>query len=365
MTLSNLFTKPWFIASIVFACFAIITPKILLPLFKQIFGFNEQPSSAPNLNHHSFERRNPQSVMHKSAGNIPLQSRVPPQTQQTDQTSSSSSRSILVFILPIYAIGIAVYMIYTLFKVYGKKDEKNKRDEEEENNCDDDGGLSNIKWDPINKRFTTNDDKSALGGEGDEDEYSNLDEDYIKFLKTKRRNESSSLNRNKNKTTSEDNSDLNNVLNVMKKSLSNINNKLVEAEKKGGPMDDTDLQTLRLQLANTELQMIKILQTIDSMVVVNKNNNNEDDSIIENNSKSSSKTPSTSIESDDSSINLKTKRRKNRKLNKTKLLKYNHQKKRSSSSSSPSQSSSSSSTEDKKTRKHKNLKISSDSNNEI
>jgi hypothetical protein len=353
MTLSNLFTKPWFIGSIVFCCFAIITPKILLPLFKQIFGLNEPPSS--NSVHNSFERRNPQSVMHKSAGNIPLQSRGPPQQQQQEQTSTSSTRSILVFILPIYAIGIAIYMIYTLFKVYGN----NKKDENK-NNIDsdldaDDGGLSNIKWDSINKRFTTINDQSTGVGRGD-DEYSNLDEDYVKFLKNKRRNEL-----NDKKSQNNNDSDLNNVLNVMKNSLSNINNKLVDAEKKGGPMDDTDLQSLRLQLANTELQMIKILQTIDSMVVVNKNDN---ESIIQNNSKSSSKITSSIDSDDDSSDDLKeNKRRKNRKLNKIKLLKH---KKKLSNSSSLSSSQSSSTDIDKWPLKSKNHKISlSDSNNEI
>ena len=301
MSISTLFTKPWFVASLVFGCFAIITPKILIPMFKQIFGLNE-----PKVNNEkTFDRRMPpQSVLHKSASSdLPMRNAFP---AQQEQGSSSTSRSILVFILPMYAVGIAVYMIYTLFKVYGKK-ENNK------NNKSLDDGLTNIKWDSVNKRFITEND-------GVENEYSNLDEDYVKFLKNKRRKEAE-VNEN------EKSSDLNNVLNIMKKSLNNINTKLVDAEKKGGPMDDSDLQTLRLQLANTELQMIKILQTIDSMAITSQNEENErkkDDSSSNTNS---------AVESDDSvEVKQKPRRKINRKKSKNKvnLLK---QKKHSTASS--------------------------------
>jgi hypothetical protein len=291
MSAASLFTKPWFVASIVFGCFAIITPKILIPLFKQLFGYTSDTN----------DRRSPQQqqpVHYRSNNNMPRSS-FAASNQQQDQQGSSTSRSILVFILPIYAVGIAVYMIYTLFKVYNKKELKTTTTDD---NLDDEA-LNNIKWDPLNKRFIAKNDGV--------DEYANLDDDYVEFLKAKRLKET---------TTTKVDGDLNGVLNVMKLSLNSINTKLVEAERKGGPMDDVDLQNLRLQLANTELQMVKILSAIDTLA--KSPDNDEFDyadrkmmTVKKNNNQSSSNL-SSSLESD-SETNLKMcRRRRNRKLNK-------------------------------------------------
>jgi hypothetical protein len=128
-------TRPWFVLAIVVTCFGILTPKIFIPLFKQILGLTtphvteggvpsgervpppnmRMPRSAPDFHHRS---------QHGSPG-------PGGGSQGTSTTGGSSSKSMLNFLLPVYAIGIGLYMCYTLFKVFnGKKKDELGEDEE-------------------------------------------------------------------------------------------------------------------------------------------------------------------------------------------------------------------------------------------
>lgn len=145
-------------------------------------------------------------------------------------------------LLPLYAVGIGVYMVYTLCKVFSKKNETNELNEELLRRNE-----NRIVWDTGNKSFaplsTINDDD--LNGV-------NLDADYVEFLRKRRSGRG-------------DTHDINTTLNMVKTSLNNINTQIIQADKKGAHFPEDDLESLKLQLANTELKMAQILQQIEKL----------------------------------------------------------------------------------------------------
>ena len=129
-------TKPWFVLSIMIVCFGILTPKIFLPLFRQLMGWS--PRVPPRVNPEDFgpPDRNrirsppppPPPQAHVDADSL----RSSPQQHYGGARPSpggfshhqgggggggGGKSSFLSFLLPIYAVGIGVYMVYTLFKV--------------------------------------------------------------------------------------------------------------------------------------------------------------------------------------------------------------------------------------------------------
>lgn len=127
----SFYTQPWFVVGIVLTCFAVLTPKIFVPLFRQLIGIkNTEPSS------NNFDRLPPPHLRtrympNQSPNEAPTQfGRPNPLYNPQTQGSSSSGKSILTFFLPVYAIGIGLYMLYTLYKVFNNKDKKDKDDEE-------------------------------------------------------------------------------------------------------------------------------------------------------------------------------------------------------------------------------------------
>jgi hypothetical protein len=226
MTNSSIFTKPWFVLTIIVVCFAILTPKIFMPLFKQAFGLtkstsvplNEYVSGAPRME----QMRRPTNTRS-----------MPQQQQQQQQTTSKSS--MLTFVVPMYAVGILVYLIYVLFKIYLKKKDSDKLNDTEKEFLKQ---VTGIKWNPGSKEFSS---LHALSNDENCDQDSNTN------------------------TNTTNNNDIDNFIFKMKSNLNQINTSLIQAEKKGDILDDNDIQSLKLQLTNTELQMEHIYKLLDSI----------------------------------------------------------------------------------------------------
>jgi hypothetical protein len=184
------------------------------------------PNNPPNSEPHHSRRPSPHFSPH----------------QQQPQSQSSTGKSFMSVMLPMYAVGIGIYMIYTLCKVFSKKNETNELNEEVLRRNE-----NRIVWDAGNKTFvplsTINDDD--LNGV-------NLDADYVEFLRKRRSGHG-------------DTHDINTTLNMVKTSLNNINTQIIQADKKGAHFPDDDLESLKLQLANTELKMAQILQQIEKL----------------------------------------------------------------------------------------------------
>lgn len=315
-----MFTKPWFVIGIVVACFAILTPKIFLPLFRQLFGFGRSNQENENADLYNMQKMPPHLKMrhahisprksgdslesdYSRPGPNPQFGRSGPGPGSVSHQSGSSSKSLLTYLLPVYAIGIGVYMVYTLFKVFHKNGD-NKKDKEdsdyednqpttlkfrERNNND-----PNFVWDANNGEFKMKTSHHFPRSEESEDEannyerYKNLDPDYVAYLKERRRMKRDEQKKKSalaaktaspfDKTseipltsntglTSITNTNvlMNDTLERMKYQLNKINSQLMDIEQKGNPFEDPELEGLRLQLSQTELQMAKIMTIVNSV----------------------------------------------------------------------------------------------------
>jgi hypothetical protein len=167
--------------------------------------------------------------------------------------------------------------------------------------------FNNFVWDAKTSEFKMKQNfKNFPRSEESEDEmnnyerYKNLDPDYVAYLKERRRKKREEeerlerarkrdepaaapqiINNFKNPSselpdeipvtpniglTSITNTNvlMNETLERMKFSLNKINLQLLDAEKKGGALEDPDLDALKLQLAQTELQMSKIMNIVNA-----------------------------------------------------------------------------------------------------
>jgi hypothetical protein len=335
----SVFTKPWFVLAVVVVCFAILTPKIFLPIFKQLLGFGAKENSENFNNVDRIPPRMRQGPSPADSNHPKPQFGRPGPMPHTTQQSASSSKSFLNFLLPIYAVGIGLYMIYTLFKVFQKDEKKNENEEESDYEPSQTNTAKfkqrnfqpNVNWDASDGRF-----KFAPNGyhfprsEESEDElndyeaYRNLDPDYVSYLKKLRREKRKQASQQKLNSKSIESPNLvdlgkadeipltpnigltsitntnvlmNDTLERMKHTLNKINSQLSSFEKKGKPLDDPELDMLRLQFSQTEQQMSKIINimnkfstTIDNRPETREFNNKEfsdhevsnDDQIYEN-----------------------------------------------------------------------------------
>jgi hypothetical protein len=331
---TSIFTRPWFVAVVVFSCFAVLTPKIFVPLFRQIFGLgrSEQEGHSDHMPPHLRMRYPPSAHQSASAsGSAPSERpiRAAPQFgrpgpsfgPQATPTGSSSSRSLLNFLLPVYAVGIGLYMMYTLFKVFNKskKSDEQGDGEDESDECEYDEtkakattmrfrerNRDNFRWDANDAEFKYFNKSSSHYARGEETEdelngyarYESLDADYVAYLKSRRRKKRQETGKYVLNTsldsplqapsaasgsqpvadaeipltsniglTSITNTNvlMNETLERMKYSLNKINEQLNRLEKKNSPMDDPELESLRLQLTQTELQMGKIMTIVDDV----------------------------------------------------------------------------------------------------
>ena len=134
----SIFARPWFVIALVITCFAILTPKIFLPLLRQLFGYGTSKETSslygedlvgegfapPNLRNRGSKIPNP-SAFQETSGSGPGAdfARSGPQFGRQAYAPSQTtgvSKSVLSYLLPVYAIGIGIYMIYTLCKVFNK-----------------------------------------------------------------------------------------------------------------------------------------------------------------------------------------------------------------------------------------------------
>ena len=315
---SSIFARPWFVVAVVFGCFGILTPKIFMPLFRQLFGLNRLDDAATT-----------NSVGDRSSPYLRARQGPPPPIVGGDAqgggeyarpgpgfgrpaapyqppSAGSSSKSLLNYLLPVYAIGIGIYMVYTLAKVFNKSETAATKEPEEESDYEEmvgsrtrkfrENNRDTFRWDANEAEFKckANGSEHFARSEESEDElndyerYRNLDPDYVAYLKEKRRMRTLAkeekglasphaqfpgakcqevpLTTNIGLTSiTNTNLLMNDTLERMKYSLNKINNQLLTFEKQGVPIDDPDMETLRLQLAQTEMQMARIMTIVNSV----------------------------------------------------------------------------------------------------
>ncbi|CAF3314969.1 unnamed protein product [Rotaria socialis] len=258
----SLLTRPSVVFAIVFGCFAVLVPRIFLPLFRskpavsQLHDFDE-----------SFQRPTPVVPNNENSDSIEHISGTPPHMRgahpnmrmhhpgangrHPGSSEQSGSKSIVTLALPMYTVGIGVFFIYTCFKYWSKKDcDGNKRKNRYSN--------ENLPWNS-EKRKNEYDllDKDSEGEDNKEDFYSGLDPDYVEFLKLKKQKALEA-----ERVMTDEQKQMHYALEEMKKSLSFISSKLVAKENRES-LDNTEIVQLQERLASTEAQMCKILSALD------------------------------------------------------------------------------------------------------
>ncbi|XP_041366500.1 resistance to inhibitors of cholinesterase protein 3-like isoform X2 [Gigantopelta aegis] len=125
--------------AIIIGCFAVLYPRFLSPMFNHLLGFNQkkteekQAQFPPGFNKAMGgkpEMAKPQIPddirQHLRAGPHPGL-RAAAEMGRT-QAQHGSGRGMMGIVLPMYAVGIVLYLVYTLVKVFNKKDPSQDRD---------------------------------------------------------------------------------------------------------------------------------------------------------------------------------------------------------------------------------------------
>ena len=211
----GILTRPWFVLAIVVTCFGILTPKIFIPLFRQMLGLTMGVQEQQQPPFH--DRVPPPNMRMNRGGDFGRPGPRHHSSGQDTAATTTGSKSMLNFLLPVYAIGIGMYMFYTLFKVFsGKKEEENLtttlNDSDFEESIKKTSSMTfkekrfakaapssskNVVWDQANGEFKVKQSfhqkPAAPRSEESEDEandyarYRDLDPEYVAYLKQRRR----------------------------------------------------------------------------------------------------------------------------------------------------------------------------------
>ncbi|XP_045176398.2 resistance to inhibitors of cholinesterase protein 3-like isoform X2 [Mercenaria mercenaria] len=122
--------------AVILGCFLFLYPKLLHPIVMSLFGLNSSPkeSKADDFVPPALRDRQ-MGGAHPGGGDLPEHIRKmrgphpgmrAAAAEQSKQTKGSG-RGMMGVILPMYAVGIVVYLVYTLFKVFGKNDKGGNR----------------------------------------------------------------------------------------------------------------------------------------------------------------------------------------------------------------------------------------------
>ncbi|CAF4217398.1 unnamed protein product [Rotaria socialis] len=127
----SLFARSNILWAILFGCCAVLIPRIILPLFRP-----RSPSPNPHMNEY-FQRV--QSTIPQSDHNEDsspdnhdefLNTRIPNHGSNIPEHSSieeHNPKSNVTFALPMYTVGIGVFLIYTCCKYWGSRNSKEKK----------------------------------------------------------------------------------------------------------------------------------------------------------------------------------------------------------------------------------------------
>ncbi|ELU05586.1 hypothetical protein CAPTEDRAFT_222183 [Capitella teleta] len=133
--------KTLVVFSIIIGCFAVLYPKIFQPMLLHAFGsgensFHKDPmdsgpgSLPPHLRNpgaktsHKVQHGEEYISRTMKAGPHPGMRAAAEMKKQAAQTQGAGGKGMMAIVLPMYAVGIVIYLIYTLSKVFGKRDKK-------------------------------------------------------------------------------------------------------------------------------------------------------------------------------------------------------------------------------------------------
>ncbi|CAH8461865.1 unnamed protein product [Heterobilharzia americana] len=111
--------QTYLVLGVMIACFSILYPKIFHPMLMHILGLTK---SNDKEGHGNFEHFGP-NIHHPPR---PIRA-----TEGVVQQDQGKRGGIMSIVLPVYAIGIILYLLYTLSKIFSSKRRKNSDKKEE------------------------------------------------------------------------------------------------------------------------------------------------------------------------------------------------------------------------------------------
>ncbi|CAF0865644.1 unnamed protein product [Adineta ricciae] len=252
-------TRPSVVFAIVFGCFAVLIPRVFVPLFRprqsapvhQQYEHFRRQSSPPT---ESIPRNdNDDNREHASDSFAHTRMRHPhAEHQQQSITDQVGPKSAVKFALPMYTVGIAIFFLYTCFKYWAKRNTDEHRIKSRYSS-------NNIQWNGQKKKFKYHVNIRQEQNEDDDDDelYAGLDPDYVEYLRSKKQKEL-----NAEQALTREQRQMHNTLDEMKHSLSFISSKL-GATQTGNSLTSNEISQLQDRLASTEAQMCKILNALD------------------------------------------------------------------------------------------------------
>ncbi|UJR35556.1 hypothetical protein I4U23_028309 [Adineta vaga] len=263
----SLLARPSVVFAIVFGCFAVLIPRVFLPLFRSrqsapVHHPHEHfrtplPTSSPTppSSISDNDKDNEDGYEHTLDSLSRMRKRHHSGVDNQPETTINQigSKSAVRFALPMYTVGIAVFFLYTCFKYWAKRNTEESRIKSRYSSND-------IQWNAQKRKFNynINQQHDKTDEIDDEDLYNGLDPDYVEYLRLKKQKEV----KNEEKLTREQKL-MDHTLDEMKHSLSFISSKL-GTNQTGNNLTTNEIFQLQDRLASTEAQMCKIMNALDA-----------------------------------------------------------------------------------------------------
>ncbi|KAH8851618.1 Resistance to inhibitors of cholinesterase protein isoform 1 [Schistosoma japonicum] len=234
--------QTYLVLGVIVACFSILYPKIFHPMLLHLLGFANT--------------RNKEE--HTRLENLRLNSHHPPKQIRTSegivQQDHGKRGGIMSMVLPIYAVGIVLYLLYTLSKIFSSKRRRNTDKKEEFLRQ----YYRDFHYDADKGKFRMGHDSS----DDDEDETDTFgNSSSLDFLSSRRLTEDSKSKPFEWGSVFKDSShqDIYRSARSLPKDLGKL---LMRMERQD--LDSEELSRLRVRLEQTEQEMTRILRAMQS-----------------------------------------------------------------------------------------------------
>ncbi|CAI2351187.1 unnamed protein product [Caenorhabditis sp. 36 PRJEB53466] len=141
------------VIGVIVVCFAMLYPTLFHPMLMGFLGRSPQPAASMGQQRPPIHPAMGGGGSRHPGGGHPSRPDVHPamrMAQAQAEGQSGGSKGMFTWMLPIYTIGVVMFLLYTLFKSKGKKTKRKKRsnylDSEEEDECDEDDSEAETKF---------------------------------------------------------------------------------------------------------------------------------------------------------------------------------------------------------------------------
>ncbi|KAG5453982.1 Resistance to inhibitors of cholinesterase protein 3 [Clonorchis sinensis] len=124
MSDSSIRLQTYVVCGVMIGCFSLLYPRIFHPMLMHALGFSKATSSDADSHHLNRPPFDPHGAFNRPRPTI--------RAVDVDTQKPGGKRGgLMSVVLPVYAVGIVLYLIYTLSKIYRSRNRKNKDNKEE------------------------------------------------------------------------------------------------------------------------------------------------------------------------------------------------------------------------------------------